>query len=139
MTELGEAVNHLMKDAFPTIVDITFTANMESLLDSVGDGSVDWKEIVRNFYPDLDEAVKKAEQSLEKAGVKCPKCGSEIIICRSKKGRRFYGCENHDCDFVSWQKPWPEKCPQCGGYMVEKGNKVVCQTKNCGYICEKKA
>ena len=181
MTELGEAVNHLMKDAFPTIVDITFTANMESLLDSVGDGSVDWKEIVRNFYPDLDEAVKKAEQSLEKVriedevtdvvcdqcgrnmvikfgphgkflacpgfpecrntkpllikiGVACPKCGKDIVERKTKKGRRFYGCEDYPtCDFMSWNRPVARKCPKCGSYMVQKGNRIVCSDASCGY------
>ena len=57
VTELGEVVNRIMKTCFPSIVDLSFTANMESLLDKVADGSVDWKTIVRNFYPDLDEAV----------------------------------------------------------------------------------
>ena len=54
-----------MKKAFPTIVDVNFTANMETLLDSVGEGKVKWKEVIRNFYPDLDEAVKLAEKELE--------------------------------------------------------------------------
>ena len=65
VTELGEAVNNIMKKAFPTIVDVNFTANMETLLDSVGEGKVKWKEVIRNFYPDLDEAVKLAEKELE--------------------------------------------------------------------------
>ena len=64
ITELGEVVNNMMKEAFPSIVDVNFTANMETLLDSVEDGSVKWKTIVRNFYPDLDAAVKEAEQKL---------------------------------------------------------------------------
>lgn len=65
VTELGEVVNRIMKENFPSIVDLQFTANMEYLLDSVGEGTVDWKTVVRNFYPDLDEAVKKAEKELE--------------------------------------------------------------------------
>ena len=185
MTELGEVVNNIMKDAFPSIVDVNFTANMESLLDSIGEGKIHWKTVVENFYPDLDEAVKEAEKNLEKVeiadevtdvvceecgrnmvvkygphgkflacpgfpdcrntkpylekiGVACPKCGKDIVIRKTKKGRRYYGCEgNPDCDFMSWQKPVAKKCPQCGGYMVEKGNRLVCADKMCGYICEK--
>ncbi len=184
MTELGEAVNQMMKKAFPSIIDVTFTANMESLLDSVGEGKLDWKSVVKNFYPDLDEAVKEAEKTLdkvsiadevtdviceecgrnmvikygphgkflacpgfpecrntkpylEKAGVACPKCGAQVVIRKTKKGRRYYGCENQECDFMSWQKPSEQKCPECGSYMVEKGNKLLCANENCGYIMNK--
>ncbi len=185
VSELGEVVNNIMKDAFPTIVDDRFTANMESLLDKVEEGTVDWKMVVSNFYPDLDEAVKAAEQDLEKVkiedevteeicdvcgrnmvskygphgrflacpgfpecrntkpyfekiGVSCPKCGKEIVLKKTKKGRKYYGCENNpDCDFMSWQKPSKTPCPQCGGYMVEKGNKLVCADEQCGYVTKK--
>ena len=181
VTELGEVVNRIMKENFPSIVDLQFTANMEYLLDSVGEGTVDWKTVVRNFYPDLDEAVKKAEKELEsvtiadevsdevcdqcgrhmvikygphgkflacpgfpeckntkpyfeKTGIPCPKCGKEVVIKKTKKGRKYYGCENNpDCDFMSWQKPSTEKCPECGSYMVEKGNKLLCSNEQCGY------
>ena len=174
-----------MKKAFPSIVDVNFTANMESLLDKVEEGTIDWKTIVSNFYPDLDEAVKNAEKELEtvniedevtdviceecgrnmvikygphgkflacpgfpecrntktyleKIGVKCPKCQKDIVIRKTKKGRRYYGCEGYpDCDFMSWQKPYKEKCPVCGGYMVEKGNKVMCADEKCGYVGNK--
>ena len=184
LTELGEAVNDMMKKAFPTIVDVSFTANMESLLDSVGEGTINWKTVVENFYPDLDQAVKQAEASLEKvtiadevtdviceqcgrnmvvkygphgkflacpgfpecrntkpylekAGVACPVCGQEVVIRRTKTGRRYFGCENPECDFMSWQKPSATRCPRCGGYMVEKGTKLVCADKNCGYNSNK--
>lgn len=185
MTELGEIVNSIMKEAFPSIVDVSFTANMESLLDSIGEGTINWKTVVENFYPDLDEAVKEAEKNLEKVtiedevtdvvceecgrnmvvkygphgkflacpgfpdcrntkpylekiGIACPQCGKDIVIRKTKKGRKYYGCENNpDCDFMSWQKPVEKKCPQCGGYMVEKGNKIVCADKTCDYICGK--
>ena len=181
VTELGEVVNGMMKQCFPSIVDTAFTANLEYLLDKVGDGTVDWKTVVRNFYPDLDEAVKNAQAELEsvtiadevtdevcelcgrnmvikygphgkflacpgfpeckntkpyleKIGVPCPKCGKEIVIKKTKKGRRYYGCEaNPECDFMSWQKPSREKCPQCGSYMVEKGSQLVCSSETCGY------
>ena len=181
VTELGEAVNGIMKKCFPSIVDLQFTANMELLLDKVADNTVKWKTIVENFYPDLDEAVKTAEKTLEsvkiadevtdvicdvcgrnmvikygphgkflacpgfpdcrntkpyleKTGIPCPKCGKEGILRKTKKGRKYYGCENNpECDFMSWQKPSAKKCPQCGGYMLEKGNKLVCSNEQCGY------
>ena len=181
VTELGEVVNGMMKQCFPSIVDTAFTANLEYLLDKVGDGTVEWKTVVRNFYPDLDEAVKSAQVELEsvtiadevteeicdhcgrnmvikygphgkflacpgfpeckntkpyleKIGVPCPKCGKEVVIKKTKKGRRYYGCEaNPECDFMSWQKPSKEKCPECGRYMVEKGNQKVCASETCGY------
>ena len=182
MTEIGEVVNNMMKQSFPSIVDVHFTANMEGLLDMVEEGKVPWKEVIRNFYPDLDEAVQKAEKELEsvkiedevtdvvceecgrnmvikygphgkflacpgfpecrntkpyleKIGVPCPICGKDVVIRKTKKGRRYYGCENNpECEFMSWQKPSKEKCPQCGGYMVEKGNKLVCADEQCGYV-----
>ncbi len=186
VTELGEAVNSIMMKAFPVIVDVNFTANMESLLDGIADGSIQWKTVVRNFYPDLDEAVKNAEKELEevkiedevtdipcdvcgrmmvvkygphgkflacpgfpdcrntkpyleKIGVACPKCGKDVVIRKTKKGRKYFGCEGFpDCDFMSWQKPSDKKCPECGGYMVEKGNKLVCADEHCGYVMDKK-
>jgi len=153
LTELGEVVNNIMKQAFPSIVESDFTANVESLLDKVEEGVVNWKTVVSNFYPDLEEAVEKAEEDLqkvkiedevsdevcelcgrnmvvkygphgkflacpgfpecrntkpylEKIGVKCPKCGKEIVLRRSSKGRKFYSCEGYpDCDFISWKRP----------------------------------
>lgn len=186
VTELGEAVNQMMMKAFPVIVDAEFTANMESLLDSVEEGTVQWKTIIENFYPDLDEAVKQAEQELEhvkiedevtdvpcdvcgrnmvikygphgkfmacpgfpecrntkpyyeKIGVACPKCKKEIVLRKTKKGRRYYGCEdNPNCDFMSWQKPSKVSCPKCGGIMLEKGNKLVCMQESCACVVDKK-
>ena len=186
VTELGEAVNNVMKTAFSAIVDLNFTANVESLLDMVEEGKVEWKTVIRNFYPDLDAAVKSAEKKLEKitiadeesdeiceecgrrmvikygphgkflacpgfpecrntkpylekTGIPCPKCGKEIILKKTQKGRRYYRCiDNPECDFMSWQKPSTEKCPECGGYMLEKGNKLVCADATCGYVTDLK-
>ena len=186
LTELGEVVNNIMKQSFPSIVDVNFTANMESLLDGVADGQVKWKTIIENFYPDLEEAVKKAEEELEnvtiedevtdeiceecgrnmvikygphgkflacpgfpecrntkpyleKIGVRCPLCGKEVVVRKTKKGRRYFGCEdNPGCEFMSWQKPSGEKCPKCGNYMVEKGNRLVCSDHQCGYTENKR-
>lgn len=185
MSEIGDAVNQIMESAFPTIVDVNFTATMEALLDSVAEGKVEWKSVVRNFYPDLKEAVEQADKALEKIkiedevtdviceqcgrnmvikygphgkflacpgfpdcrntkpyyekiGVKCPKCGGEIVIKKTQKGRRYYGCENNpECDVMTWQKPSGENCPKCGGMLLEKGNKLVCENPACGTIKEK--
>ena len=156
VTELGEAVNDIMVKAFPSIVDVNFTANMEALLDKVEEGLIPWKTIVRNFYPDLDEAVNEAQKELEtvkiadevtdeicelcgrnmvikygphgkflacpgfpeckntktyleKIGVKCPECGRELVVRKTKKGRRYYGCEGYpECEYMTWQKPKAE-------------------------------
>ena len=185
MTELGEVVNNIMKQSFTSIVDVNFTAYMEGLLDMIAEGKVEWKSVISNFYPDLKEAVEKAEKELEtvkiedevtdvvceecgrnmvikygphgkflacpgfpecrntkpyleKIGVACPKCGKDIVLRKTKKGRRYYGCEdNPECDFMSWQKPSEEKCPKCGSYMVEKGNKLVCGNEQCGFVKNK--
>ena len=157
LTEIGEVVNHMMLQAFPAIVETDFTVNVESLLDMVEEGKVSWKTVVSNFYPDLHEAVKRAEEELqkvkiedevsdvvceqcgrnmvikygphgkflacpgfpdcrntkpylEKIGVACPKCGKEVVLRRSSKGRKFYSCEGYpDCDYISWKKPEAEK------------------------------
>ncbi len=153
VTEIGEVVNNIMKESFPTIVDENFTANMESLLDSVAEGAVNWKMVISNFYPDLAEAVEKAEKELEKVeiqdevteeicdecgrnmvikygphgkflacpgfpeckntkpyyektGYSCPNCGKDIVIKRTRKGRKYYGCvDNPTCEYMSWNKP----------------------------------
>lgn len=182
VTELGEIVNRIMKLAFSSIVDVNFTANLESLLDKVEDGSVNWKTVVSNFYPDLDEAVRNAEKELEeikiedevtdivcdvcgrnmvikygphgkflacpgfpecrntkpyleKINIDCPKCGKDIVIRKTKKGRKYYGCEgNPECDFMTWQKPSAEKCPECSSILLEKGSKLVCIEETCGFV-----
>ncbi len=160
LTEIGEVVNQMMKQAFPTIVETDFTANVESLLDMIEDGKVNWKTVVSNFYPDLNEAVNRAEEELqkvkiedevsdeiceqcgrnmvikygphgkflacpgfpdcrntkpylEKIGVACPKCGKEIVLRRSSKGRKFYSCEGYpECDYISWKKPEAAKAEE---------------------------
>ena len=185
VTELGEAVNNIMKTAFPSIVDVNFTANLESLLDCVEDGTVNWKTIVSNFYPDLEEAVNNAHNELEKIhiedevseekcelcgrnmvikygphgkflacpgfpdckntkpylekiGVACPKCQGDIVIRKTKKGRKYYSCINNpECDFMTWQKPSGKSCEKCGGVLLEKGSKLVCENASCGFVTAK--
>ena len=191
MTELGEVVNNIMKQSFTSIVDVNVTAYMEGLLDMIAEGKVEWKSVISNFYPDLNEAVEKAEKELEtvkiedevtdvvceecgrnmvikygrygkflacpgfpecqnakpyfeEAGVNCPECGGKVLIKKTKKGRIYYGCEHNGdgCDFMSWNKPTGEKCPECGAFLEEKGRKnpkIVCSNEKCGYMKEKPA
>ena len=190
-TELGEMVDEIMKTYFPDIVDIDFTANMDKRLDDVEMGKEEWKQIIRDFYPDFKKSVENAAEKLEKieikdeetdiicekcgrnmvikygrygkflacpgfpecqnakpyfeeAGVNCPECGGKVLIKKTKKGRIYYGCEHNGdgCDFMSWNKPTGEKCPECGAFLEEKGRKnpkIVCSNEKCGYMKEKPA
>ena len=182
VTELGEVVNEIMVKAFESIVDTNFTANLEGLLDCVEEGTVPWKTVVSNFYPDLAMAVEHAEEELqeikiedevtdvlcencnrnmvikygphgkflacpgfpecrntkpyfEKIGVTCPECKEELVIKKTQKGRKYYGCLNNpECSFMSWQKPSGKLCPECGKMLLEKGNKLACMDSVCGYM-----
>ena len=194
-TELGEIVNNILKENFNEIVDVDFTSKMEASLDKVEEGNIEWKEILRGFYPNFNELVEKAEENIgeieiedeisdvlcdkcsknmvvkfgkfgkflacpgfpdcrstkaffEEAGVDCPLCNGKILIRKSKKGRKFFGCENNTgeensenssektCNFISWNKPAKKPCPICNSYMVEKGSKKIilaCIEQSCGH------
>ncbi len=183
-TELGEIVNDIVKNNFGDVINTEFTADMESALDRVEEGKMEWKEILRNFYPVFAKLLKEAEDKVknveikdeetdvvceecgrkmvikygrygkflacpgfpecrntkplfEDAGVKCPLCGGKVYIKKTKKGRRYYGCENNpECSLMLWNKPTGEKCPVCGAPLVEKGGKkavVVCSNTECNY------
>jgi len=184
-TELGEIVNEIMNDYFEDIVNADFTARMEDDLDRVELGELEWKHIVRGFYPPLEEKIQEAEEQIgeievkdqetdilcehcgrnmvikfgrfgkflacpgfpdcrnakpifEDAGVACPMCANKVVIKKSKKGRNYYGCEkNPECEFISWNLPTGEACPDCGEYLVEKGRKkrvIACSA--CAYATE---
>jgi DNA topoisomerase-1 len=183
-TELGEIVNEILADNFEEIVDIDFTAKIEEDLDKVEDGELEWKEIIRRFYPEFKSRIEDAEKKIgdisledeksdvlcekcgtnmvikygkygkflacpnfpdcrntkpffEEAGVQCPLCGGKVLIKKTKKGRKYYGCENNpQCGFMSWSKPTGESCPKCGSFLMEKGTKnkkVVCSNTECGF------
>ncbi len=187
-TELGEIVNDIIKNNFDNVINIDFTADMEKKLDEVEGGKVEWKSIIRDFYPPFKEMLDIAEEKIatveiedektdvicencgknmvikygrfgkflacpgfpdcrntkpfyEDAGVKCPECGGKVFIKKTKKGRKYYGCENSpECEFMSWNKPTGEKCPKCGQYLIEKGTKkvrIACSNLECGYSVEK--
>jgi len=148
VTELGEAVNNIMKQAFPTIVDTSFTANMETLLDSIEEGEIQWKTIIRNFYPDLEQAVQEAAKKLENVkiedevtDVECEECGRKMVIKYGPHGK-FLACPGFpECRNT---KQYLEKtgiaCPECGKEIVvrktKKGRKYYgCENNpECGYM-----
>ncbi len=167
-TEIGFAVNDLLAEHFPDVLDLNFTAQMEGDLDRVADRKADWVELLTKFYGPFAKELAAAEEKLPKlefkdeptdeicpkcgrpmviktgrfgrfisctgypeckttrpilkdTGAKCPKDGGMIVERRSKKGRVFYGCANYPrCDFVSWDRVVPERCPACGGVVVAK-------------------
>ena len=185
-TELGEVSTNLMKERFPKIVNVKFTAQMEENLDMVENGNEEWGELLNDFYGDFDKTLKKAKADMEgvkiqlkedetdiicekcgrrmvvkvgrygkfiacpgypecqnikkfveKTGVVCPKCGGDVIVKHTKTKRIFYGCSNYPkCDFVSWNEPVNEKCPQCGEILFKKKGKkpvLFCAKEGCGY------
>jgi len=184
-TELGFIVVDLLKDYFPEIMDVEFTASMEENLDRIEEGELNWQETVEEFYVPFSDKLRKASSEIEKVelkpeeagkdcpvcgkpmvirngrygrflacsgfpkcrytesvneetGITCPQCGRKVIALRTKKGRRFYGCEGYpQCDFRSWNLPTEKKCPQCGGPMVRKRGRgqeyLACTSKECRY------
>ncbi len=186
-TELGEAMVKLMKERFPKIVNLKFTAQMEQNLDTVEHGEVEWRALIDDFYKDFEKTLAKAKTDMDgvkiqleedktdiicencgrnmvikvgrfgkfiacpgypecknvkkyvqKLGIKCPKCGDgDVIIKTTKRKTIFYGCSNYPkCDFVSWNEPVDERCPQCGEILFKKKGKkqvLFCANKDCGY------
>ena len=184
-TELGEAVNYIMKDHFKEIVDVEFTAHMEAELDEVENGKKQWKEIIRTFYSTFKDTLEAAEEEIQHIQIQdqltdiacelcgkpmaikfgrfgkflacsgfpeckstkpiyeetehnCPKCEGKVLIKKSKKGKKYYGCENNPiCDFMSWNEPTKEKCPVCTEWLVKKTTKkgvtFLCSNDDCKY------
>lgn len=185
-TELGEVLTKLMKERFPKIVNVKFTAQMEESLDKVENGEEEWVKVLDDFYEDFDKTLKKAKTEMEgvklklkedetdiicekcgrkmvvkvgrygkfiacpgypecknikkyveKTGVTCPKCGGDVIVKHTKTKRVFYGCSNYpECDFVSWNEPTNERCPQCGEILYKKKGKkpvLFCAKEGCGF------
>ncbi|WP_407307769.1 type I DNA topoisomerase [Desulfosporosinus sp. SB140] len=184
-TELGDIVISLLKEHFPDIVNLEFTANLEGKLDLVEEGNVPWKSVIKEYYLPFSETLALAEERigkvkiedqvseelcencgqnmvikmgrygkflacpgfpecrntkplLEQVGSNCPKCANPLVIRRSKKGRKFFGCSAYpECDFVSWEMPAPEPCPECQQMMVIKSSKRqkkhVCTNPECRF------
>ena len=186
-TDLGKIVNQFMVANFTDIVNVNFTAEMEDNLDKVEEGSIQWKELLRNFYMPFNETVKKAETInrieipvemsdvvcdkcgrtmvikvgrfgkflacpgfpeckntkpfLDEAGVKCPKCEGKVVYRKTKRGRKYLGCENYPkCDFMTWDMPSDKVCPKCSSFLTQKtkGNIITykCANESCDYLEE---
>lgn len=185
-TDLGEKITGIMLEFFSDIVNVEFTANMESKLDKVEEGEKEWVQVIREFYQPFEKTLVSAEEKVgkieiqdevsdvicelcgrnmvykqgrfgkflacpgfpqcrntkaivESTGIDCPKCSGELIVRKTKKGRKFYGCNKYpECDFVSWDEPVKEKCPECGSLMVKKYTKkgidYKCTNEACGFI-----
>ena len=147
VSELGEAVNSIMKSSFPEIDDVGFTANMESLLDMIGEGRMDWKDVVRNFYPDLEREVEQAQETLgkvtiadEESDVVCEKCGRNMVIKYGPYGK-FLACPG----FPECHNTIPDyekagvKCPKCGKDVVVKRSRkgrrfFSCEDSGCDFF-----
>ncbi|MBE6753527.1 MAG: type I DNA topoisomerase [Ruminococcaceae bacterium] len=185
-TELGEQINRLMKERFPKIINVRFTAQMEKNLDAIESGDKDWIETLHVFYDNFEKTLAEAKKAMEGITMKlpeeetdfvcekcgrrmvikvgrygkfiacpgypecknvrkivveldaaCPLCGKKVVVKKSKRGRVFYGCSGYpECNFVSWNEPTTQRCPQCGNILyVRKGKvpKLICTAEGCGY------
>ncbi|QLK85864.1 type I DNA topoisomerase [Staphylococcus sp. 17KM0847] len=131
-TELGEIVHEQVKEYFPEIIDVDFTVNMETLLDKIADGDIEWRKVVGDFYNSFKQDVERAEEEMEKveikdepAGEDCEKCGSPMVIKMGRYGK-FMACSNFpDCrNTKAIVKPIGVKCPTChDGDVVERKSK----------------
>uniref|UniRef100_UPI003FED3E7A type I DNA topoisomerase n=1 Tax=Gemmiger formicilis TaxID=745368 RepID=UPI003FED3E7A len=183
-TPLGQAVNTVMMEQFPDIVNVKFSADMEKKLDVVEAGRADWVKTIDDFYQGFEKSLEQAEKNMEGKRIKvediptdeiCEKCGRPMVIksgrygkfvacsgfpeCRnahplvkdtgglcpldgghmlvrkSAKGRVYYGCSNYPkCNYMTWDEPVPEKCPQCGSTLFKKKGQLYCAKEGCGFV-----
>ena len=182
-TPLGQAVNTVMMEQFPNIVDVKFSADMEKKLDIIEAGKADWVQTIDDFYKGFAKSLEDAEKNMEGKRVKvediptdeicekcgrpmviksgrygkfvacsgfpecrnahplvkdtggiCPECGGHMLVRKSAKGRIYYGCSNYPkCNFMTWDEPVPEKCPQCGQTLFKKKGQLYCAKEGCGF------
>ena len=182
-TPLGQAVNTVMMEQFPNIVDVKFSADMEKKLDIIEAGKADWVQTIDDFYKGFAKSLEDAEKNMEGKRVKvediptdeicekcgrpmviksgrygkfvacsgfpecrnahplvkdtggiCPECGGHMLVRKSAKGRIYYGCSNSPkCNFMTWDEPVPEKCPQCGQTLFKKKGQLYCAKEGCGF------
>ena len=182
-TPLGQAVNTVMMEQFPNIVDVKFSADMEKKLDIIEAGKADWVQTIDDFYKGFAKSLEDAEKNMEGKRVKvediptdeicekcgrpmviksgrygkfvacsgfpecrnahplvkdtggiCPECGGHMLVRKSAKGRIYYGCSNYPkCNFMTWDEPMPEKCPQCGQTLFKKKGQLYCAKEGCGF------
>ena len=145
ITNLGRVVTELMKDKFSDIADTKFTAHMEKELDSVEEGTTPWKGVLRDFYGDFEEHLKKAEQDLEGVRIKvpdevseevCPECGRNLVVKSGRFGR-FLACPGYpDCSFtMPLVVEMPGRCPKCGGRLMKRTGTSKKTNKQYTYYC----
>ena len=182
-TPLGQAVNTVMMEQFPNIVDVKFSADMEKKLDIIEAGKADWVQTIDDFYKGFAKSLEDGEKNMEGKRVKvediptdeicekcgrpmviksgrygkfvacsgfpecrnahplvkdtggiCPECGGHMLVRKSAKGRIYYGCSNYPkCNFMTWDEPVPEKCPQCGQTLFKKKGQLYCAKEGCGF------
>ena len=148
-TELGKIVNKLLKENFSNIMDIQFTANIESQFDNIAEGKEDWKKMIRDFYGPFEENVERVEKQLEHveltdevSNIPCDKCGRMMVYKYGRFGK-FLACPGYpECKNT---KPIVETidipCPKCGGTIQVRKAKnkrkyYICENnpKSCDYI-----
>ena len=145
ITNLGRVVTELMKDKFSDIADTKFTAHMEQKLDSVEEGSTPWKGVLRDFYGDFEDHLKKAEQDLEGVRIKvpdevseevCPECGRNLVVKSGRFGR-FLACPGYpECSFtMPLVVEMPGRCPKCGGRIMKRTGTSKKTNKQYTYYC----
>ena len=145
ITNLGRVVTELMKDKFSDIADTKFTAHMEKKLDSVEEGTTPWKGVLRDFYGDFEDHLKKAEQDLEGIRIKvpdevseevCPECGRNLVVKSGRFGR-FLACPGYpECSFtMPLVVEMPGRCPKCGGRIMKRTGTSKKTNKQYTYYC----
>ena len=140
-TELGFVTDEIMKNNFSKIVDVEFTAGMEEELDEVEDGDIQWKNVIREFYPPFKDNLEKAQTNIEKIKIKdeesdivCDKCGRKMVYKLSKFGK-FLACPGYpECkNTMAIREGTGAECPKCGGeILVRRSRKGKTY-----YACEK--
>ena len=145
ITPLGSIVTKLMEDKFPDIVDTKFTARMEKELDTVEEGKIAWKDVLRGFYGGFEASLEQAEKDLEGVRLKvpdeeseelCPECGRKLVIKSGRFGR-FLACPGYpECSFtMPLVVEMPGRCPKCGGRLMKRTGKSQKTGKQYTYYC----
>ncbi|HMO23496.1 MAG TPA: DNA topoisomerase, partial [Candidatus Melainabacteria bacterium] len=148
-TKLGKAVNQLLVEHFGDVVDVSFTADMESKLDQIEEDKVEWHGMLKDFYKPFGETLKKAEENMNKVVIlsehNCPNCGQQMAI-RSSRFGQFLGCVGYpecktkialtkDGEPVPEDRPSEETCTTCGSSMIIRygryGDYLACSAEEC--------
>ena len=130
-TEIGIQITDKLQECFSHIINVEYTANMESDLDKIADGKENWVKVLRDFYDEFEPAIKEAFDKLPKkeavkTGEDCPNCGSPLVIRKGKYGS-FTACSNYpECKYIKQEEKEIKEiidCPNCDGKIVEKKSK----------------